>query len=191
MHKSFSSIILSKPAVVIDLDDTLVHVTPLPPKYLDNNNYFTIFLKRRKLYVQTRPYLHYFLDHLSKLYDIFFFTASNREYADAIIDKIMPNVDKSRRFYNNSCINTYGYCVKDLNIIRRPLSQLLLIDDSAGSALNNPKNLVKIKPWIGEKNDSILKDLLYLLEKIVYERDLRISYIENIKNGKYEGFSTF
>mgnify|MGYP001067124760 CR=1 FL=1 len=103
----------------------------------------------------------------------------------------MPNVDKSRRFYNNSCINTYGYCVKDLNIIRRPLSQLLLIDDSAGSALNNPKNLVKIKPWIGEKNDSILKDLLYLLEKIVYERDLRISYIENIKNGKYEGFSTF
>lgn len=191
MHKSFSEIITSKPAVVFDLDDTLVHVTLLPPINLDKKNYFTITVKRRRFYVQMRPYLHYFLERISKIYDIYIFTASNKEYANLIIDKILPNVKESHRFYKNSCIMVNGYFVKNLNIIGRPIQKILLIDDSSGSGLTNPKNLVKIKPWNGEKNDNVLKDLLLLLEEIAYDNDLRISFEEFVKKSKLDGIVFF
>ena len=72
-------IINTKPAIVFDLEDTLVHVTPLPTNDVDNNNCFTIRFKKRKYYVQMRPNLQQFLERLSKLYDIYIFTASTKE----------------------------------------------------------------------------------------------------------------
>lgn len=181
----------SKPAIVVDLDDTLVHVTPIAPVNLDNNNSFTITINRRKFFVQTRPYLQLFLDKLSKSYDIYIFTSSNEKYANKIIDKILPNLKKSCRFFRDSCINMYGYLVKDLDVINKPLSQILLIDDSAGSALKNPKNLVKIKPWSGERNDSVLKNLIFILDSIANDDDLRVSYLQMIKNCNCEGIGAF
>ena len=44
----------SKPTIVVDLDDTLVHVTPVVPYDLENGNFFTIVIKRRKFYLQMR-----------------------------------------------------------------------------------------------------------------------------------------
>lgn len=191
LRKSISYVVISKPTIVIDLDDTIVHVTPLQPRDLDNNQFFTITVKKRRLFVQMRPYLHHFLEKISKIFDIYFYTASDPEYANPIIEKIMPNIKKNHCFYRNSCLNVYGYYVKDLNVIRRPLKQILLIDDSAGSALKNPKNLVKIKPWNGEKDDKVLKDLLSILEGISLETDLRTSFIEAVKNSKFDGISSF
>lgn len=191
MRKSFSSVFISKPAVVVDLDDTLIHVTPLPPKNLDNNNFFTICIKRRRLYVQMRPHLREFLERVSKLFDVYFFTSSTADYADPIIDKIIPNKKEYCRLYRDSCLNMHGYYVKDLKIIKRPLRQTLLIDDSAGSALVNPKNLVRIKPWYGEKDDTVLNDLSKILESIAFENDLRLSFTEAIKDGNFEGITTF
>ena len=84
-----------------------------------------------------------------------------------------------------------GYYVKDLNIINRPIKQILLIDDSPGSALKNPKNLIRIKPWNGEKNDNVLLDLITILEKIAFEHDIVRSYIDIIKSGNFDGIGTF
>lgn len=181
----------SKPTIVVDLDDTLVHVTSIIPNDMDNCNYFTIVIKKRKLYVQMRPDLQFFLDTLSKLYNVYVFTASEKAYANKIIDKILPNVKSCYRFFRDSCINMCGYLVKDLNLINSPLKQTLLIDDTAGSALKNPKNLVKIKPWNGERDDNVLKNLIIILEKIAYDVDLEESFVETIKNGNYDGISTF
>lgn len=191
MRKSFSNIIISKPAIVFDLDDTLVYATLLQPNDLDNKHFFTIIYNRRKLYVQTRPNLKYFLERISKLYDIYFYTSSTKEYANLIIDKIMPDIKQNHRFFRDSCINVYGYYVKDLNLIRRPLKQILLVDDSSGSALKNPKNLVKIEPWQGEKDDKVLLNLLGVLENIALESDIRSSFLEIVKNEKLEGINTF
>ncbi|KAK8845972.1 hypothetical protein M9Y10_020910 [Tritrichomonas musculus] len=181
----------SKPTIVVDLDDTLVHVTPILPKDSDKSNYFTIVVKRRKLYVQMRPNLQTFLDKLSKLFNIYVFTASEKSYANKIIDKILPNVKNCCRFFKDSCINLYGYFVKDLEVIQTPLHQTLLLDDTAGSAIKNPKNLIKIKPWNGEKDDDILTSLLSVLENIAFSEDLRQSFIEIMKKEIYEGFGTF
>ena len=180
-----------KPTIVIDLDDTLIHATPIAPHDLDNNNFFTIVVKRRKFYVQTRPNLHMFLERLSKLFNICIFTSSDQRYANKIINKILPNVKECYRFFRDSCTEMSGYLVKDLSIINSPLKKTLLVDDSVGSALKNPKNLVRIKPWNGEKDDNVLENLLIILEKIAFDNDLRISFYEAIKNGSYYGISTF
>ena len=191
MHKSLSSTIISKPAIAIDLDDTLVHVTLLPPNNSKIKNYFSIVVKRRRFYVQTRPYLQYFLENLSKLYDIYIFTSSDKEYANLIIDRILPNLKNNHRFYRDSCSSICGYYVKNLNLMRKSLQRTLLIDDSSGSSLKCPKNLVKINPWNGEENDNILLNLLKLLQSIASENDFRVSLPEAIKKCKFEGISTF
>ena len=138
--------ICTKPAIVFDIDNTLVYVTPIAPNNLENTEFFTIKIKRRKFYVQTRPYLNYFLEKISKLYNVYFFTASSQEYASQIINKIYPQVKQFHSFFRDSCTEMYGYLVKDLNKIKTPLQKTLLIDDSTGSALKSPKNLVKIFP---------------------------------------------
>lgn len=181
----------TKPTIVVDLDETLVHVTPIVPNYMNKNNYFRIIIKKRKFYVQMRPYLQTFLDRLSNFYEICVFTASEKDYANKIIDKILPNVKNCFRFFRDSCVNCAGYFVKDLNAINCPIKQTLLIDDIAGSALNNPKNLVKIRPWNGEEGDEILNQLASILEKIAFDVDLRKSFIEIIKNGNFDGIGTF
>ncbi|KAK8871865.1 hypothetical protein M9Y10_007610 [Tritrichomonas musculus] len=65
------------------------------------------------------------------------------------------------------------------------IRQKLLIDDSVGSALLNPKNLVRIKPWYSEKDD-----LSKILESIAFEKDLRLSFTEAIKDRNFEGIAT-
>lgn len=183
----------TKPTIVIDLDDTLIHATPIAPIGLDNNNFFTIIVKRRKFFVQMRPNLHFFLDRISKLFNICVFTSSDQIYANKIIDKILPNLKKCYRFYRSSCVEMCGYLVKDLNVVNSfaDLKKTLLIDDSVGSALKNPKNLVKVKPWSGEKDDKVLLDLLCILEKIAFDYDLRESFTEMVKNENFDGIGCF
>ena len=78
MHKSFSIDFTFRPAIAFDLDDTLVHATPIAPKKVNVHDYFTITVHRRKMYVQKRPNLHNFLERIAKLYDIYFFTSSTK-----------------------------------------------------------------------------------------------------------------
>lgn len=180
-----------RPTIAVDLDETLVHVTSIAPVNLDNSNSFTFILKKNRFYVQTRPNLKYFLEKLSELVNVYIFTASSKEYANKIIDKILPNLKECRRFFRDSCINEYGYYMKDLSKINSPINKILLVDDLTGSALLYPKNLVRIKPWNGDKNDKVLLDLISIFEKISTENDIRDSFIEIIKNGNYDGINTF
>lgn len=181
----------TKPTIVFDLDETLIHATPIPPYGLEDNGFFTILVRRKKFFVQTRPNLLLFLEKISKLFNICIFTSSDQRYANKIIDKILPNVTKCCRFFRDSCIEMCGYLVKDLNLINASPKQVLLVDDSVGSALKNPSNLVKIKPWSGEKDDRVLEDLLFILEKIAFDGDLTQSFYETVKNGNFEGIGTF
>ena len=189
VKKSTSLFFSHKPAIALDLDDTLVHVTPIRP---NSGDYFSIRYRRRSLYVQKRPNLKIFLERLSKLFDIFVFTSSQKDYANMIIDKILPQVKSTKRFYRDSCLCQAGYSVKDLSLLKRPMKQVLLVDDMMGSALNNPKSLVRVRPWNGEKDDDLLLgELIDVLEQVSVESDVRTAYIEAVKSGKYKGLSFF
>ncbi|OHS93039.1 NLI interacting factor-like phosphatase family protein [Tritrichomonas foetus] len=189
MTRSSSSQFVPKPAIVLDLDDTLVHVSPIKPKTSD---FTTICVRRRRLYVQSRPNLRQFINRLSKHYDIFIFTAAAKDYANSIVDKLMPEIHSCRRLFRDSCTNMNGYSVKDLKKLRRPLSQTLLVDDIAGSALQNPDNLIRIEPWSGEKcDDALVGELMPVLERIAYEKDIGAAYKEVLKQRKFQNISTF
>jgi Dullard-like phosphatase family protein len=157
-------------ALVFDLDDTLVSTSVIQPE----REHIAIRVRRRRLFAKPRPGLTTFLKTVSQRYDVYFFTASAREYANPIIDAISPDTPPERRFFRESCFPYSGYPVKDLRIIGRPLNRVLLIDDLAGSALLQPENILRISPWHGtNENDSVLLlQLLPLLHDISWEEDL-------------------
>jgi Dullard-like phosphatase family protein len=160
----------SRSALVLDIDDTLIATSFIRPS-TDN---FAIRVRRRQLFAKPRPGLAAFIQTVSRDYDIFFFTASAREYGDLIIDAIAPDTPRERRFFRDSCLPCCGYPVKDLRILGRPLSRVLLIDDLEGSALMQPANLVRVSPWQGtDEADSVLMgQLLPVLQEIAGESDL-------------------
>ena len=187
--KSSSVCFVPKPAIAFDLDETLISATPVKPV---SGNYFQIRVRRRLMFIRMRPGLLNFLKRIQKKYDVFIFTSAQKDYGNQIIDKIAPNIRNCRRFFRDSCVNDYGYSVKDLSVLRTNLKQTLLVDDIAGSALRNPMNLIHVKPWAGEVHDNVLEhELLPLLEGIAYEKDLTVSANQMIEERRYSSVACF
>lgn len=163
----------TKPAIVLDLDETIVNCSMI--KAVDCS--FSVKVgNHRRAYISSRPGLHEFLKEVSIMFDIFFFTASSKIYANQIIDTILPDTPSDHRFFCTSCRNIYGYSVKDLSLIGRPMSQILLVDDIIGSAILQPENLIRITPWDGDQNDSVLLDqLLPILVRVKEEGNLPLA----------------
>lgn len=188
MRKSVSQCFIPQPALVFDLDETLIHASSIRSK----GHHFTIRVHKRRMYVQMRPGLRQFLSQISKLYDIYFFTSSLKEYANPIIDQIAPGTKPCRRLFRDSCKNKCGYFVKDLAILRRPINQVILVDDMTGSALNQPRNLIKVNPYYGEKDDNILlNQLLPALENLACESDISKAYGKMVQMKIYPELSSF
>jgi Dullard-like phosphatase family protein len=189
MRRSRSGSFVPHPAVAFDLDETLVYCTPLKPS---TDRWFPIKVRKRRMFVQMRPGLLQFLSRIQRTYDVFFFTASEPEYANQIIDKIAPSVRPCRRFFRNSCHSAAGYIVKDLRIMKRSLSQTILVDNTAGSALDNPRNLIRVMSWAGERSDDLLLHrLLPMLESLAYDSDLVASAHALIAKNRHPDISGF
>jgi Dullard-like phosphatase family protein len=189
MSRSQSHSFVQRPALVFDLDETLVWCTAIKPSFDDC---FPIKIQRRRMFVQMRPGLLEFLREIKRTYDVFFFTASQPDYANQIIDQIAPSVPPSHRFFRNSCQSASGYLVKDLRILNLPLSQTILIDDTAGSALAAPRNFIRISAWSGDRADNILMNrLLPFLESIACENDLVGSIHDILAKTSPPGISPF
>jgi RNA polymerase II subunit A small phosphatase-like protein len=174
----------SRPALVLDLDDTLITTTFIRP----STENFPIRVRRRKFFAALRPGVLSFIKTVSVDYDLFFFTASAREYGDPIIDIISPETPRERRFFRDSCSPCCGYPVKDLRLLGRPLNRILLIDDLEGSALMQPGNLVRVSPWRGtDDNDTVLLgQLLPLLREITNEDDLPSAIMNSMNRNPYQ-----
>ena len=191
-----SSVKVMKPALVFDLDDTIVHVTQLLPKqyehkFKDSQELFSILVNKTRFFVHIRPNFQEFITNLSTLFEIFIFTSSKKEYANPIIDKILPNVKPENRFFKDSCRYECGYSVKDLSLLNRPMDTVLLVDDTAGSALLNRENLILVDPWYGESDDSLFSNLSNLLNHIAFENNIVEAFLDALKTGRYQGISGF
>ena len=73
--------------LVLDLDETLVHF-----KQDEGKAKFLV-----------RPHAYTFLKNASKHFELFIFTAAQKDYADWIIDRIDPKGLISYRLYRNHC----------------------------------------------------------------------------------------
>lgn len=82
------------------------------------------------IHVLKRPYIDEFLKEMSKIYEIVFYTASVKEYANIVIDYIDPENIGSARLFREHCKQIEGSFVKDLESIGRDLKKTIILDNS-------------------------------------------------------------
>ncbi|KAI8873606.1 hypothetical protein GQ42DRAFT_104561, partial [Ramicandelaber brevisporus] len=165
-----------KKTLILDLDETLIHATSINPgrKY-----HFRVEVNVDQLivlyYVYKRPHVDYFLKKVSEWYNVVIFTASMREYADPVVDRLDPtNTLISGRLFRESCIQRNGGYVKDLRVVNPDLSQVCLIDNAPISYAANPENALPIHAWINtDPDDEALLDMLPFLDALRFTDDMR------------------
>lgn len=165
--------------LILDLDETMVHseMRPMP----NANVCFSIQHngEDHNIWVYYRPYLFEFLEKASKMFEIVVFTASQRVYADKLLDILDPGRRFIRhRLFREACLNIDGNYLKDLSILGRDLSQTLIVDNLPQAFANQFENGVPIKdfrsPFDGE-DTSLMKLWRWLSEVVVHSEDVRYS----------------
>lgn len=156
----------TKPTLVLDLDETLVHccrgltqMATLPDMIVEFDD--GISTGR----VHFRPFVQIFLEVVSRTFEVVVFTASQQSYADQVIDALDPaRALISHRLYRQHCTEFRGAYFKELGLLGRPLSQCVLVDNSPISVACNAQNGVLIRSWYGDLQDQELLALLEVLE---------------------------
>lgn len=166
----------SRPLLVLDLDETLMRTVSKDDKPVDSSCYH-----QTKIYTESgshmtakvllRPHLEEFLSSVSAHYDVVVYTASEREYAHAIVRLIDPNRKYIKQiFHREHCVVTKkGYITKDLRIIAGDsLQKVVLVDNSAHCFAIQITNGVPILPFINNLQDDellSLRDFLLCLKE--------------------------
>ena len=192
-----------KKILILDLDETLVHSSFCPFNCEDENNinpdiFFTIFFndKYYDVYVLLRPYFHEFLNKMSKIFDIYIFTASIKAYAEPLLIKLdKKNLIKKKLFRDNCTLSEDNKYIKDLNNLNENLKNIILIDNNPNSFRYNKCNGIPIKTWHYEQNDrelikiipfliflSTVDDVREYIPKIVDNDEIDYNKIDNILN---------
>eukprot|EP00358_Blepharisma_japonicum_P006503 CAMPEP_0202940912 /NCGR_PEP_ID=MMETSP1395-20130829/1047_1 /ASSEMBLY_ACC=CAM_ASM_000871 /TAXON_ID=5961 /ORGANISM="Blepharisma japonicum, Strain Stock R1072" /LENGTH=151 /DNA_ID=CAMNT_0049635699 /DNA_START=538 /DNA_END=990 /DNA_ORIENTATION=- len=141
--------------LVLDLDETLGHT--------ENG----IFYKR--------PGVEEFISELDKFYELVLFTASSQDYADSAIKQIDPSNKIKLRLYRQHTGAFNSPYVKNLELLGRDLSKVIIIDDWSTSFSMHPNNGILISPFTGDESDNELKRLLPILV------NLAVSDVEDVR----------
>ncbi|OHS98916.1 NLI interacting factor-like phosphatase family protein [Tritrichomonas foetus] len=178
-HNINSAGIVKRGALVLDLDETLVTSSVLPTR---NDECFTIRFNRRRIFIRFRPGMKSFYSAVKEMFDIYIFTASDKKYANQVIDLIDDQIPHNHRFFRDDCTCMSGYFVKDLLKIGRDLNEILLVDDTEGCAMKQPNNLLRVTPWFGNQDDNELQTRLLPLLKIFNDEAARINILSQMAN---------
>ena len=109
------------------------------------------------------------------MYDIYIYTASVKEYADIVLERIDPKMTLfQKRFYREHCDKRDEKFYKSLKRIGADLKRTVFIDNSLISILNDFDNSYLISSYEGNQNDSELLKYLHKLRKFANDkRDIR------------------
>eukprot|EP00929_Paragymnodinium_shiwhaense_P061257 TRINITY_DN30590_c0_g1_i1.p1 TRINITY_DN30590_c0_g1~~TRINITY_DN30590_c0_g1_i1.p1 ORF type:complete len:341 (-),score=81.89 TRINITY_DN30590_c0_g1_i1:51-1073(-) len=160
--------------LVLDLDETLVHCC-LDERQAPRPNFCVSFEETTALgYVYVRPFAELFLQVAARLFEVVVFTASSSSYADQVLDRLDPTGQLlSKRLYREHCVEVGGAYFKDMRRLGRPLSEVVLVDNSPVSLASNPDNGIIVQSWAAEYcEDRELLDLLLILQKCVHSPSL-------------------
>ena len=169
----------TKKILLLDLDETLIHAD-FNNEYVNNeiNKYDKIisFEDENEIIsvgIFIRNGLNIFLKELSKDFIIGIFTASYKNYADAIINYIDPNKNYIKfRLYRENCIQFNNISIKDLRILKGiDLKNVILVDNSMYSFANQLNNGILINSFYCDKNDVDLFSVMNYLKCFVNNAD--------------------
>ena len=192
-----------KSTLVLDLDETLVYVTDMknddlpimqiPFEYYVYDDSELYIKKNMKIqdyqnmekatnYLIIRPGFNKFISEVKKYFDeIFIFTSSQYSYAEKIVKIIDKNKYISKIYSRKDCSFYNEVFYKDLNKIKKDLSNTIIIDNFPESYLLQHFNGLPIPSFMGDPNDNELIKLLPILEKLSKVKDVR-NYIREIVN---------
>ena len=163
-----------KSTLVLDLDETLIHSSSSPIDFPDDIVYLNSGGQKKALYVKYRPGLFEFLNRVSQKFELVVFTASTKDYAEQVINKI----DCQRRIlkyrlYREDCTEVSGQYVKNLEKLGRDLSKVVILDNSVTAFLYHLNNGIPIASWFSDPCDRELEKACFLLEQLIKLEDVR------------------
>lgn len=166
--------LIKKPLAIFDLDETLVHcelkniskAEKIITIKLPNGN-------KARVGLNIRPHIVPALEQIKKDYNMIIFTASDKSYADSVVNYIDPFGNYFKyRLYRNNCVKLVTESgpvyIKDLRIIQNvPLSNMVLIDNSVLSFAFHLDNGIPILPFYSNKDDNEMESLKNYLTKLL------------------------
>ena len=194
---TFPKELQKKKLVLFDLDETLVHcVGEISEKNQGGGDSepphkIKVLLPNKKeifIGINIRPHWKESLDKIKNIYNIIIFTASHRNYSDAVLNYLDPDNQYFKyRLYRDSCVlyktNDVNFYVKDLDIFKNDfdLKDIVIIDNSILSFAYHLNNGIPVVPFYDSQIDIELPLLSYYLLSIANYNDLRIANQEHIK----------
>ena len=195
-----------KYTLVLDMDETLVHYisTIMAPKNVPSYAHNVTIEKNISLNLLNcsecasvgmfllRPHLINFLEELKGIYEIVIFTAGTKEYCNKIMDMIDLDGDifKYRLHRSHVKADDRDFNIKDLSLLGRDLAKTIIVDNNPENFKLQENNGLPINTWVGDINDTDLKDLLPILKFIAKKNvsDVRrvIKKIKSKMNNAYD-----
>ena len=171
----------SKKLILLDLDETLIHAE-YPIEENNINKYDNIIrIKNENEYYEIGIYLRNevrkFLSLLNNYFNVAIFTASEKDYADAIIRYLDPNKNIFKFcLYRYHCINVNDLVfIKDLRVIDNiDVKKTVLIDNNIYSFTSQLNNGILVNSFYDDRDDNELFNVFsYLYEDILPCDDVR------------------
>lgn len=160
--------------LVLDLDETLVHCSVDP---LENSELtFPVVHcgQEYQVHVRRRPFFKEFCEKVSEWFEVVIFTASQRVYADRLLDILDPEGTYfQHRLFRDHCHYHDGNYLKDLRVLNRDLSRVAIIDNSVQAFGLHLDNGIPVESWFSEDCDSELMRLIPFLQGLRNQNDVR------------------
>jgi CTD small phosphatase-like protein 2 len=156
--------------LVLDLDETLVHCALGHIEPRDHKMIIQMLGREGpgiEVSIRWRPFLFKFLDSIRDKFEIVIFTASQRIYADTLLDIVDPGRRIiSHRLFRDSCRWVNGNFIKDLQVLDRDLSRTIIVDNAYQAYGYNVSNGYPIISWFDDPNDKELPRLVEFLQQL-------------------------
>ena len=170
----------SKPCLVLDLDETLVHSSFKPVPNPDYVIPVEIDGAVTDVYVLKRPWVDYFMERAGERWEVVVFTASLAKYADPLLDLLDKKTGVIRhRLFRESCYPFQGNYVKDLTSLGREMTRCVIVDNSPHSYAFQPQNALPVASFIDDPRDNDLLDLLPYLDELAEAKDVTETLVRN------------
>ncbi|KAJ1979831.1 hypothetical protein H4R34_002677 [Dimargaris verticillata] len=160
--------------LVLDLDETLVHCST----EFDANPDLVFPVEFQSTVYQVccrlRPGYREFLERAAQVFEVVIFTASQKIYADRLLSILDPGRHLIRhRLFRESCVRIAETYLKDLSILGRDLSKVVIVDNSPQVFGYQLSNGIPIVSWYDDPADRELSSVLKFLETLVGVDDVR------------------
>jgi Dullard-like phosphatase family protein len=161
--------------LIFDLDETLIHCCS---DLSQADVKLPVILPTQQITtagINIRPYAHDCLSAASRLFEVIVFTASQRVYADTVLDYLDPTHSLiHHRLYRENCIPVKGMYVKDLRLLAgRELKDIILVDNTVISFINQLDNGIPIPTWTNDPSDCELLHLISFFPALLQAADVR------------------